>query len=481
MTAQDSSSATSATTGATARIGSSFRDPSGFLFTRDGVLLRQVQERYRPHYDLLHGSGLYDALVNAGLMVPHEERPLSEAAAPGAAYVLQPERIPFISMPYEWSFGQRRAAALLTLRIQEMAIAKGMTLKDASAFNVQFRGVQPVFLDTLSFETLVEGEPWVAYRQFCQHFLAPLALQSRVDIRLGHILRQHLDGVPLDLASKLLSRGSWFSPAMLLHVHLHARSIAKHAATEGAASEIAERAKVAKARVSKRGLEGLVAHLKSAVEGMSWKPAGTEWGAYEETHNYDESGRKAKHALVAHFVGRAAASRVIDLGANAGEYSRVARGAGATLVIAADGDPVAVERAFNRFTESGETGIHPLWLDLTNPSPSQGWDHTEWPSLAKRGPFDAVMALALVHHLAIGNNVPLDGVAAMLARLGRAVIIEWVPKTDPQAQRLLSAREDIFDRYTEVELRAAFERLGLKEQLREPVRDSGRTLHLFAP
>ena len=473
------SSAAPATT-ASSRIGSSFRDPSGFLFTRDGVLLRQVQERYRRHYDLLHSSGLYDALVSAELLVPHEERPLSEAATDGAAFVLRPERLPFVSMPYEWSFGQRRSAALLTLRLQEIAMTHGMTLKDASAFNVQFRGVRPVLLDTLSFEMLVEGEPWVAYRQFCQHFLAPLALQSRVDIRLGHLLRQHLDGVPLDLASKMLSRRSWLSPALLLHLHLHARSIAQHAATSGRAAAT-ERAQVAKARVSKRGLEGLISHLKSAVEGLRWRPAGTEWGAYEETHNYDAAERKTKHALVAYFVSRAKAERVLDLGANAGEYSRVARGAGASLVVAADGDPVAVERAFQRFTDSGETGIHPLWVDLTNPSPSQGWDHTEWPSLAARGPFDAVLALALVHHLAIGNNVPLDGVAAMLARLGRAVIIEWVPKSDPQAQRLLLAREDIFSSYSEDSLRAAFERVGLKQQLREEVRDSGRTLHLFSP
>jgi ribosomal protein L11 methylase PrmA len=463
------------------RIGSSFRDPSGFLFSRDGVLLRQVQERYRPHYERLRSSGLYDALVAAGLLIPHEERPLAEAAAAGAALVLRPERIPFVSMPYEWSFAQRKAAALLTLRVQELAMVHGMTLKDASAFNVQFRGVRPVLIDTLSFETLVEGEPWVAYRQFCQHFLAPLALQSRIDVRLGHLLRQHLDGVPLDLASRLLSRRSWLSPALLLHIHLHARSIARHAATEGRAAEKAERAEAARARVSKRGFEGLVSHLRSAVEGFEWRPAGTEWGAYEETHNYDASGREAKHALVGDFVRKSGAKKVLDLGANAGEYSRVARAAGATLVVAADGDPVAVERAFLRFTESDESGIHPLWVDLTNPSPAQGWDHSEWPSLAARGPFDAVMALALVHHLAIGNNVPLDGVAAMLARLGKAVIVEWVPKSDPQAQRLLSAREDIFEKYEEGEFVAAFARAGLKDVLREPVRDSGRTLHLFAP
>lgn len=457
------------------RIGSSFRDPSGFLFTRDGVLLRQVQERYRSEYQQLTTSGLYAALVREGLLIPHEERALDESAAPGAAFVLRPERVPFISMPYEWCFGQRKAAALLTLRVQELALAHGMSLKDASAFNVQFRGVAPVFLDTLSFETYHEGAPWVAYRQFCQHFLAPLLLQARLDVRLGTLLRQYLDGVPLDLASRLLGAGSWFSPAIAMHVHLHARSIARHAPTDGAAPAAAPQV-----RVSRRGLEGVLASLRSAIEGLQWAPAGTEWGAYEETHNYDAAGRASKQALVADFVRAAAARRVIDLGANAGEYSRVARDAGAELVVAADGDPVAVERGFQRLSAAGEPGIHPLLVDLTNPAPSQGWAHAEWPSLTERGPFDAILALALVHHLAIGNNVPLPGVATMLAALGRDVIIEWVPKDDPQVRRLLSAREDIFDAYTEEALVAAFAELGMRVAQRAPVGDSGRTLFRFA-
>lgn len=459
------------------RIGSSFRDPSGFLFRRDGVLLRQVQERYRPHYEQLMTSGLYAALTAEGLLVPHEERPLSEAATAGAAFVLRPEFLPFISLPYEWGFAQRQAAALLTLRVQELALAHGMTLKDASAFNVQFRGVEPVLIDTLSFERYVEGRPWVAYRQFCQHFLAPLLLQARVDVRLGALLRQYLDGIPLDLASALLPRGSWLQPGVLMHVHLHARSIRTHAATEGA--KAGERTAGAGPRVSRAGLEGVLASLRSAVSGLSWQ-AGTEWGHYEETHNYDAAGRASKQGLVADFVRAAQAQRVIDLGANAGEYSRVARDAGAALVVAADGDPMAVERGFQRLRAAGEAGVHPLLVDLTNPAPAQGWNHGEWPSLAARGPFDAVLALALVHHLAIGNNVPLEGVAQMLAALGRQVIIEWVPKPDPQVQRLLSAREDIFDGYTEDSLVAAFIALGLRPVQRAAVGTSGRILFRFA-
>ncbi|HRQ78232.1 MAG TPA: hypothetical protein PLY94_06500 [Gemmatimonadaceae bacterium] len=464
------------------RIGSSFRDPSGYLYRRDGVLLRQVQERYRAHYEQLMSSGLYAALVAEGLLVPHEERPLAEADGAGAAFVLRPEPLPFISMPYEWCFAQRQAAALLTLRVQELALAHGMTLKDASAFNVQFRGVQPVLIDTLSFERYVEGAPWVAYRQFCQHFLAPLVLQARIDVRLGGLLRQHLDGIPLDLASALLPRRSWLSASLLMHIHLHAKSIARHAATDGAragsrrgsASEAG-----AAARVSRAGLDGVLASLRAAIEKLTWQ-AGTEWGSYEETHNYDAAGRASKQGLVGDFVRAADALRVIDLGANAGEYSRVARDAGASLVVAADGDPMAVERGFRRLQAQGEASVYPLFVDLTNPAPAQGWNHAEWPSLAARGPFDAVLALALVHHLAIGNNVPLPGVAQMLAGLGRQVIIEWVPKPDPQVQRLLSAREDIFDGYSEDGLVAAFASVGMRAVQRAEVGGSGRTLFRFA-
>lgn len=464
------------------RIGSSFRDPSGFLFTRDGVLLRQVQERYRPHYELLKASGLYDALLRDGLLIPHEECPLSEAAQPGAAFVLRPERIPFISMPYEWSFGQRKAAALLTLRIQRLALAHGMTLKDASAFNVQFRGGTPVLIDTLSFERREAGAPWIAYRQFCQHFLAPLALQAMVDVRLGLLLRQYVDGIPLDLASRLLPGRTKLSMWAQFHIHLHAKSIARHSATEGRRAPDSADGAGATPRapnVSDRGIEGLILNLEGAVQGLSWSPPGTEWGAYEETLGYASVDREAKHRVVGDFVKASGARSVLDLGANAGEYSRVARAAGASLVVAADGDPVAVERHHRRLEQQDDAGIVPLWVDLTNPSPSQGWDHAEWPSLAARGPFDTVMALALVHHLAIGNNVPLPGVAAMLARLGRQVIVEWVPKSDPQVQRLLSAREDIFVHYAEADFRDAFAGIGLRVLTTTPVGDSGRVLYRF--
>jgi hypothetical protein len=210
---------------------SSFRDPSGFVFVRDGVLYRQVNRVHREHYDRLMASGLYERLATDGLLVPHEEDD-AVPAAPDLAYkVLRPERVPFVSYPYEWCFGQLKAAALATLAIQRTALDFGMSLRDASAYNIQFLQGKPTHIDTLSFETLREGEPWVAYRQFCQHFLAPLVLSRYRDARLGQLSRVHLDGIPLDLATGLLPWRARLHPPLLLHLFLHARRQRRHERT----------------------------------------------------------------------------------------------------------------------------------------------------------------------------------------------------------------------------------------------------------
>src|SRR3954469_2008329 len=240
----------------------SFRDPSGFVFQRNGIVYRQVNQSYRDDYDLMIRSGFYRRMVDDGWLVAHaEEGPDAIAAEPGIAYkILQPERIPFISYPYEWCFSQLKDAALLTLAIQRRAIEHGMTLKDCNAYNVQFREGRGIFIDTLSFEAYREGSPWVAYRQFCQHFLAPLALMSLIDVRLNQLSRTNIDGVPLDLAARLLPLRSRLRPSLLVHIHLHAKMQSAHAG-----SAVAQRST---GRFSRRSLLGLVDHLESAIRGL---------------------------------------------------------------------------------------------------------------------------------------------------------------------------------------------------------------------
>ena len=425
---------------------SSFRDPSGFLFWRDGTLYRQINQPYADDYRLLTESGLYDKLVAADLLIPHEEVDVEPARREGAHKVLKPERLDFISYPYEWCFSQLREAALTTLRIAATALEHGMVLKDASAYNIQFRRGRAIFIDTLSFEQYREGEPWVAYRQFCQHFLAPLALASYTDIRLTQLLRVHIDGLPLDLAAKLLPLRARFRFSLLSHIFLHARSQKRFAGTTAPTSRLS---------VSKRALLGILDSLTGAATRLRWALPKTEWGAYYEDTNYSEKAFEHKRQQVAGMIERVGPDRVWDLGANTGEFSRLASDRGIPTV-AFDVDPVAVEKSYAQARDRGEERILPLQLDLTNPSPAIGWSNEERSSLVERGPVDLAMALALVHHLAIGNNVPLVMVAAWLARVCRHLIIEFVPKEDSQVQRLLATREDVFPDYTEAGFERAF-------------------------
>jgi hypothetical protein len=450
------------------RIPGSFRDPSGFVFERDGALYRQVNLAYRADYDRLVSSGLDRALIDDGWLIPHAEVD-EEPSDPQAAYrILLLERVPFLSYPYEWCFGQLKAAALLTLGLQRRAIAHGMSLKDASAFNVQFLGGRPIFIDTLSFEAYRDGEPWVAYGQFCRHFLAPLALMSRGDVRLNQLLRPSLDGVPLDLASRLLPWRTRLDPRLLVHLHLHAR----------AERDFSGGDRTPKARpFPRRAMFGLLDHLESAIESLRWEPRGTEWADYYDATNYTDGATDHKLALVAEFLDEIRPSVVWDLGANTGRFSRLAADRGA-YTVALDVDPACVERHFLGLIDRGESEILPLRIDLTNPSPSLGWDHRERLSLIDRGPADLCLALAVVHHLAISGNVPLGRVASFLRRACRSLIIEFVPKEDSQVRRLLNSRPDVFDDYTREGFESAFvEHFAIERA--EPIAESERTLYLM--
>jgi len=252
------------------RVAGSFRDPSGFIYRADGEILRQVNRRYQAEFDLLTGSGLYDSLAASGMLVSHQEADGAGSPDPENAYkTIRPERIPFISFPYEWSFSQLRDAALTTLSIQKEALTFGMTLKDCSAYNIQFLRGRPVFIDTLSFERYEEGMPWKPYRQFCQHFLVPLALMSLVDVQLGRILRVYIDGIPLNIASAMLPARTRFSPGFAMHIHMHARTQNRYADT-------AIEQKKFERKMSRVALLGLLDSLEGMVRKLRWTPAGTE-------------------------------------------------------------------------------------------------------------------------------------------------------------------------------------------------------------
>lgn len=447
---------------------SSFRDPSGFLFVRDEILYRQINSVYRNHYDLFIKSGLYDKLSSKKLLILHKDVDVPPEDPDNAFKVIEPLQILFISYPYEWCFSQLKQAALLTLEIQKFSLESGLTLKDASAYNVQFFKGKPIFIDTLSFERYEPGKPWIAYRQFCKHFLSPLALMQYTDIRLGQMFRTYIDGIPLDLASSLLPTKTWLNAGILMHIHLHAKSEKKYADVP---------VPVQHGEISDHSLLGLLDNLTTTIEKMNWQPEGTEWAGYYQDTNYSHDAFEHKKEIVTHFLELAKPETVWDLGANNGLFSRIASEKG-IFTIAFDVDPACVELNYREIEQKNEQNLLPLLLDLTNPSPGIGWQNEERSSLIERGPADAVLALALIHHLAISNNIPLERIAEFFSKICSSLIVEFVPKTDSQVQKLFMNRKDNFDNYTQECFENSFQQYFALER-KTPENDSERILYLY--
>jgi len=445
---------------------SSFRDPSGFIFYENQELLRQVNKSYEDNYELIKETGLYDLLCKKGLLIAHQELDNHSGVNTDAYKIIKPEKVSFISYPYEWSFSQLKDAALTTLEIQKLAMQHGMTLKDASAYNIQFHLGRPVFIDTLSFEKYQKGKPWVAYRQFCQHFLAPLALMSYTDIRLNQLMKIYLDGVPLDLASRLLPYKTKARFPLLMHIHLHSR-VQKQYEHKGSASK--------SAHISKSNLFALIHSLTNTVEKLKIKGQKTEWAEYYTFTNYHDRSLENKMEILSKFVEKINPKTVWDLGANTGKFTQLASNFGAECV-AYDIDPLAVELHYNHVKKEQNKLILPLVLDLTNPSSSIGWNNEERMGFKERSLPDLVFALAVLHHLAISNNLPFHKIAQFLSELSNHLIIEFVPKSDSQVIKLLQSRKDIFENYDEQTFIREFE-VFYYIRGKEKIIDSERTIY----
>jgi hypothetical protein len=446
----------------------SFRDPSGFIFTHGDGLYRQINSYYRENYDRLMESGLYQRLVDSGHIIPHSEVDLRPPQPETAYKVILPERVDFVSYPYEWSFSQLKHAALATLEIQKQALDFGMSLKDASAYNIQFHQGRPVLIDTLSFQIYREGRPWDAYRQFCQHFLGPLSLMAYRDALLNKLMRTFIDGIPLDMVSKLLPFRTRLSIPLLLHIHLHSASQKRYSSREVQTTR----------QMNLTSFRGLIDSLESGVKKLQGPSKKTQWSQYYQAdHNYSPEGMAHKEELVGSFLDIVKPDLVWDLGANVGKFSRIASQRG-MFTVAFDVDPGAVESNYLDCNSRNEAHILPLIMDFTNPSAAIGWRNRERASLVERGPADLVMALALVHHLAIANNVPLGQIAEFFRDLGSWLIVEFVPKDDSQVQRMLSTRKDIFPDYTPQRFEDTFSKLFIIHKI-ETIRGSRRILYLM--
>lgn len=433
----------------------SFRDRDSRVFTLGGEVWRGLSARALADWRALETRGLARRWIDAGRLVDSTlvergpaDAPPDAAGRPWAGF-LRHARIETISYPYEWSFGMLRAAALHTLELVADALPRGFVLKDATPYNVQFAGARPVFIDAGSFEPLAEGSAWVGYRQFCEQFLYPLLLTAHWGVDFRPWLRGRLEGIPASELRALCSLRDLLRPGVFAHVALPAALQRRFADAREDARET-----VRKAGFRRELIEINVRKLRALIERLEWRAARSTWSDYAAQTTYDAADRERK----AQFVRAAAAARpggaVWDLGANTGEYSRVAA-EHARSVLALDADHLAVERNFRALADEGNARILPLVMDVTDPSPGLGWRGRERRPLAERSRPDLVLALALVHHVSIGAHVPLFEFAAWLGGLGADLVVEFVSKDDPQTRRLLRHKDDRYDDYTLAALEAA--------------------------
>lgn len=453
----------------------SFRDPSGHVYEIDNRIFRTITGRASADYEFVRQSEVMGSLAEKGWILPASEIDPSEAGLAEAPiqYVVEHPRLPFISYPYEWCFPALRDAALLHLDLHLYLLERGITLSDASAYNIQFQGVSPVFIDTLSLRRYREGEFWTGHRQFCEQFLNPLLMRALMGVPHNGWYRGSLEGIStVDLARllPLCRKLSWnVMTQVMLQARLQSSAVDRPA---DAATKLRER------KLPLKAYRGLLLQMRKWIAKLHPADTGrTVWEDYAQNHTYTSEEEAAKRRFVTEFVSHTRPNLLWDLGCNTGDYSAVALKAGARAVIGFDYDQHAVEIAYARAV-SEKLNFFPLWFDAANPSPDQGWRQHERKGLGSRAKADAIIALAFEHHLAIGRNIPMDQMVSWLTGLAPTGVIEFVQKSDPTVQRMLALREDIFEEYDETAFTSALER-NARIVRAETVSSAGRRLFWF--
>ena len=426
----------------------SFRDPSGHVYEIDGQIIRTVSNAFAPEFEFMETSGLLQKLINDGQLLPferHDSGAVPHLGFEDTKYTLRIPRLRFVSYPYEWPFSALKAAALLHLKMHLIALDFGATLTDASAYNVQFQGAKPVFIDHLSFRRYRPGEIWIGHRQFCEQFLNPLLLRAYLGVPHNAWYRGTQEGISAKDLSRILKWRHFLNWTTFTHVLMQAffqRSVENDRVTLRNEKLPDNTLTMATQRRILRKLQSWISNLRPAKSGK------TTWKDYSRTHSYSSDEIGLKKTFIKNFVQTVRPKLIWDMGCNTGDYAVAALDAGAQYAVGFDNDQDALELAYARASEQ-ILPFQTVFLDAANPSPGQGWREQERFGLKKRASADAVIALALVHHLAISRNIPLDQLLHWLIELAPKGVIEFVPKDDPMTQALLRHREDIFPDYTE--------------------------------
>uniref|UniRef100_UPI004047558C hypothetical protein n=1 Tax=Algoriphagus sp. TaxID=1872435 RepID=UPI004047558C len=423
---------------------SSFRDPDSFLEFDTKFYYRKISINYLPQYLHFKESGLKDRLILESYILPFEQLINEKPSVGFANEVLRTEKIPFVSYPYEWSFSQLKTAALLTLKINLIALEYGMILKDSSAYNIQFIGSKAIFIDIASFEIYKKDSGWIGYHQFCKHFLAPLLLSSYKDVRLTKLLLVNLDGIDLLFTRKLLPLRSFFNSGVFLHLVLN---------SIGIKSKINNKT----VKLKENALRSIFIHLTSTIKNLKIENKDSEWVNYYNQANYSEAGLLQKTKIIESFIERLNIKTALDIGANDGKFS-ILLSKKSIYTVSIDIDELAIEQNFINANKNDNANLLSLHLNFANPTPSIGWDNTERKSFFERGNFDIILALAVIHHFVITYDLTFEMIAERFSKLGNYLIIEFPFPDDEKVEIISRTKQVQFSKYNIENFKSAFEK-----------------------
>jgi len=460
------------------RENGSFRDPSGSIWKHNGRIFRTVKGAACEGFKKTEASGLFEHTFKHGKLIDTriiEDKSISNQIEDDFELLLEHSKIPLVNYPYEWSFEQLKDAALFHLEILSEALERNIMLSDASAYNVQFIGPTPYFIDILSFRPYREGEVWDGYKQFCEQFFYPLLLQCELGVAFNNWFKGTLEGISAHDLNQLMPLRKKLKPRIFSHLVLPAL-LQKNAEKPN----IQKRAdKNTRASLPKTHLKGIFASLTSAIQKLV--PDGQKksvWSDYEDNNSYSDGETTAKKTFIQGVMQQVKPATVWDMGCNTGQFAQICLEAGVADTVGFDFDLKTVGIAYRR-AKAKSLKFTALHQDLANPSPAHGWNGAERHNLKSRANAEFTIALALVHHIAIGRNVPLEYFAEWLVSLAPEGIVEFVPKDDPMVQELLKNREDIFPSYTLENFLLHLKKLATIEAV-ETITAEGRTLIHFS-
>jgi SAM-dependent methyltransferase len=455
----------------------SFRDPSNRVLLDGDRVFRGLDRTATEDFASLSASAFFARSIEQGQLVATQvlDAPPPQLLDTGWRTVLEHTRIPVVSYPYEWPFAMLRVAALLQLDLALSALDEELMTKDATPYNVQFVGSRPVHIDIGSFERLSPGEPWFGYRQFCEQFLYPLVLTARRGVTHQALLRGSVRGVSPQTCAACLRWWDLARPSLFIHVGLQSLAERRRAQTS---TDV--RAELKSAGYGPAVIRGQLRRLRALIERLEWKATQSVWSEYSDRQHYEQEDLRAKEDLVRRVAGERRRRQVLDLGANDGHFSLLVASA-ADYVVAVDHDPLVVDRLYRRLADQGDERILPLVLDLADPSGGLGWRARERAAFATRVRPELVLCLALIHHLAISESIPLEEIVTFLAAFSSDVVLEFPTPEDPMVQLLMNRKKERTlpaDRYSVEALEAA---LAQRFETRERTELGTRLLYHLVP